>query len=81
MEEFITVAVMHIFAVVSPGPDFALITRQCFRYGRIVALWSSLGIAVGIVFHVVLSLTGLSLLIQHQPIIFNVLKSSITPVL
>ena len=74
MEEFITVAVMHIFAVVSPGPDFALITRQCFRYGRIVALWSSLGIAMGIVFHVFLSLTGLSILIQHQPLIFNVIK-------
>ena len=74
MVEFITVAVMHIFAVVSPGPDFALITRQCFRYGRIVALWSSLGIAMGIVFHVFLSLTGLSILIQHQPLIFNVIK-------
>ena len=69
-----TVALLHLFAVASPGPDFVLVSRQCFRYGRIVAIWTSLGIAIGILFHVALSVTGLSLLLQNQPDLFWYLK-------
>ena len=44
MTEFITVVILHMFAVMSPGPDFALVTRQSIRYGRKVALLNSAGI-------------------------------------
>ena len=74
MSIFFTVAILHFFAVASPGPDFVLISRQCLRYGRNVALWTSFGIAIGILFHVALSLTGLTILIQNQPTIFWFLK-------
>ena len=74
MSTFLTVAIFHLFAVASPGPDFVLVSRQCFRYGRTVAIWTSLGIAIGILFHVALSLTGLSLLLQNQPDLFWYLK-------
>ena len=74
MSIFLTVAMLHLFAVASPGPDFVLVRRQCFRYGRMVAIWTSLGIAIGILFHVALSVTGLSLLLQNQPDIFWYLK-------
>ena len=72
--EFLTVASLHLFAVASPGPDFALVIRQCFRYGKKSAIWTSLGISVGILFHVSLSLIGLGLIITYQPSIFNGLK-------
>jgi len=71
---FLTVALLHLFAVASPGPDFVLVSRQSFRYGRMVAIWTSVGIALGILFHVALSLTGLSLLLQNQPDLFWYLK-------
>ena len=74
MSIFLTVAILHFFAVASPGPDFILVTRQCMRYGRKVALWTSFGIALGILFHVALSLTGLTILIQNEPSIFWYLK-------
>ena len=74
MSIFLTVALLHLFAVVSPGPDFVLVSRQSFRYGRVVAVWTSAGIAIGILFHVSLSLTGLSLLLQKQPDLFWYLK-------
>ena len=69
-----TVALLHLFAVASPGPDFVLVSRQSFRYGRAVAIWTSGGIALGILFHVAISLTGLSLLLQSQPDLFWYLK-------
>ena len=59
MNEFITVVLLHLFAVMSPGPDYVLITRQSIRYGRRVALWSSGGIGIGILFHSVLAVTGI----------------------
>ena len=71
MKEFLTVAVLHFFAVASPGPDFILVSRQCLRYGRSVALWTSLGIALGILLHVALSIAGLSILIKQQPVILD----------
>ena len=74
MSTFLTVALLHLFAVVSPGPDFVLISRQSFRYGRRIAIWTSVGIAIGILFHVALSLTGLSLLLQNKPYLFWYLK-------
>ena len=74
MSIFLTVALLHLFAVASPGPDFVLVSRQSFRYGRTVAIWTSVGIAIGILFHVALSLTGLSLLLQNQPYLFWYLK-------
>ena len=74
MSIFLTVALLHLFAVASPGPDFVLVSRQSFRYGRAVAIWTSGGIALGILFHVAISLTGLSLLLQNQPDLFLYLK-------
>jgi|TARA_B100001559_G_C16428054_1_gene588474 threonine/homoserine/homoserine lactone efflux protein len=71
---FLTVALLHFFAVASPGPDFVLVSQQSFRYGRTVAIWTSGGIALGILFHVAISLTGLSLLLQNQPDLFWYLK-------
>ena len=74
MSIFLTVALLHLFAVASPGPDFVMVSRQSFRYGRAVAIWTSGGIALGILFHVAISLTGLSLLLQSQPDLFWYLK-------
>ena len=59
MNEFLTVVLLHLFAVMSPGPDYVLVTRQSIRYGRRVALWSSGGIGFGILFHSILAVTGI----------------------
>jgi len=74
MAEFLTVAILHLFAVVSPGPDFALITRQSLRFNRRVAIWTSLGIGVGILFHCLLAITGLVILITSNELFSTILK-------
>ena len=74
MVEFFTVAILHLFAVASPGPDFALVTRQSLRYNRKVAIWTSLGIGVGILFHSLLAITGLVLLITSNELFSTILK-------
>jgi len=64
--EFLAIAVMHALAVVSPGPDFAIVLRQSLRHGRRTALWTSVGIGCGLSIHVTISLLGLGLYLQHH---------------
>ena len=73
MTEFITVILLHMFAVISPGPDFILITRQSLRYGREVAIWSAAGIGMGILFHSLLAITGILLLITSSDYYLSIL--------
>lgn len=72
--EFSTVAVAHLLAVASPGPDFALVLRQSLRHGRRTALWTSVGVGTAILLHVTYSLLGLGLLIRSSELWFNGVK-------
>ena len=72
--EFVKVAVAHLLAVVSPGPDFAVVLRQSLGYGRRVAIWTSIGIGTAILLHVSYSLLGIGLLISESPTWFRGLK-------
>jgi threonine/homoserine/homoserine lactone efflux protein len=73
-EQFLLIATVHLFAVASPGPDFALILNQSIKYNRQVAIFSSLGIAAGIIVHVTYSLVGIGFLIASEPRLFSILK-------
>lgn len=71
--EFIAMAIAHAFAVASPGPDFAVVSRYSVRHGAKVATWVSLGIGLGILVHVTYSILGLALLIHQTPWLYRML--------
>lgn len=71
---FLTIATAHLLAVMSPGPDFAMVTRQTLAFGRSAGLWTAWGIATGIVFHVSYGLFGLGWLIERLPWLLEVLR-------
>jgi RhtB (resistance to homoserine/threonine) family protein len=72
--EFLTVVIVHLLAVVSPGPDFAMVLRQSLVAGRKAALWTSVGIGAGILVHVVYTLLGIGLIISQSIQLFNLIK-------
>ncbi len=72
--EFLTVALVHLLAVASPGPDFAVMLRQALSQNRDRALMTALGVGLGILVHVSYSLLGIGLIIQQSVWLFNVLK-------
>ena len=74
MEVFIQIILLHLFAVASPGPDFILVARQSLRYGIKNAIWSSLGIAIGILFHVSFAMLGINILLAYHESFFLILK-------
>ncbi|MDH0176133.1 LysE family transporter [Aeromonas dhakensis] len=69
---FLTIGLIHLIALASPGPDFALILRTSLH--RPTALGAALGIALAILVHATLSLTGISLLIAEHPWLFMTVK-------
>ena len=72
--EFSKVALAHLLAVASPGPDFAIVLKQSLTHGRRTALWTSVGVGTAILLHVTYSLLGLGLLIRGSVLWFNVVK-------
>lgn len=72
--EFSQVAVAHLLAVASPGPDFAIVLKQSLVHGRRTAVWTSVGIGTAILLHVGYSLFGLGLLIRSSEVWFAGVK-------
>ncbi len=72
--EFTTIAIAHLFAVASPGPDFAVVTRQCITSGTRAGIWTSAGIGCGILLHVSYCLLGVALLLSNSPPLFDAVK-------
>jgi threonine/homoserine/homoserine lactone efflux protein len=68
-----TIAVMHAVAVISPGPDFAVVLKQGLQKGLKPALWTSFGIACGILLHVTYSILGISIVIRSTPWLYQIL--------
>jgi RhtB (resistance to homoserine/threonine) family protein len=74
LNEFITIALVHLVAVASPGPDFAIVVRHSVAYGRRIAIYTSVGIGLAILLHVAYSLVGLSVIIASTPWLFTTIS-------
>src|SRR5690606_15063603 len=72
--EFLTVALVHLLAVASPGPDFAVVVRESVTQGRRVGSWTALGVGCGIFVHVAYSLLGIGLIVSQSIVLFNLFK-------
>lgn len=70
-QEFLLLATAHAFAVISPGPDFAVVMKQSLLHGRKTAMITSCGIGAAISVHVTYSLLGLELITQANDWMFR----------
>lgn len=71
---FLTIVAIHLLAVMSPGPDFAMIVRNSLKYSSRIARYSALGLALGILIHVTYSLIGIGLIITKSVMVFSIIK-------
>jgi threonine/homoserine/homoserine lactone efflux protein len=62
----LTLAVIHAVALISPGPDFAIMVKIATQQSRSTAVAAAVGISIAILVHTILSLTGVSLLIKSS---------------
>ena len=74
MITFITIAIVYLLGLVTPGPDFAIVIKQSVINGRVAALWTTLGIALGNTIHMLYSIVGIGLVISQSILLFNAVK-------
>ena len=75
MEQFLIVAATHFLALLSPGPDFFLVTRTSLASGWKVACGACLGIAAANGVFIVMAFTGITLL-DPDEIPFKLLQAA-----
>ena len=63
---FFSAALAHLLAVMSPGPDTAIIFHQSFVKGRAQGILTAVGIGFGIFIHCLFAVSGITLLIYSS---------------
>lgn len=74
MQELLAVITITSLAVISPGPDFALVSRNSLLRSRRAGVLTALGIALGVWVHVGYTLLGVGLVIRESLQLYAALK-------
>ena len=74
MSEFLSIIIIHFLAVIAPGPEVILVTKDSLSQGRSYAVWLSIGIGSGTLLHVGYSLLGIGLIISQSTLLFSIIK-------
>lgn len=69
-----TVTLIHLLAVISPGPDFIMAVKNSLSYSRKTGIWTAFGFGLGISVHIFYCLAGLAVLISQSILVFNIIK-------
>jgi len=72
--EFLSLAIIHLLAVISPGSDFVVVVKESLGLGKKAGIITALGVGCGIMLHVSYTLLGIGLLVQQSVMLFNILK-------
>lgn len=74
MIDLMTFIFLNFLGVISPGPDFAIVTHYGLNGSRKSALLSSLGIGAALLIHVFYCVSGVAVFLQSSPHILNSIK-------
>lgn len=72
--ELYVVISISALAVISPGSDFAMVTKNTISYGRHAGYLTALGIALSTWVHTLYCLVGIALIISKTPLLFSSIK-------
>jgi len=70
---FLTVALVHIVALMSPGPDFFFVSQTAVSRSRKEAMMGVLGITLGVMVWAALALLGLNLILAKMAWLHNII--------
>lgn len=74
MIDLISFIFLNFLGVISPGPDFAIVTHFGLNGSRRSALLASLGIGAALLVHVLYCVSGVAVFLQSSPSILNTIK-------
>jgi threonine/homoserine/homoserine lactone efflux protein len=64
----------HTLGVISPGPNFLLVSSTAMNQSRRAGVVAGLGVAAGAITWVALTLSGLGLVISHLPQLYDAMR-------
>ncbi len=71
---FFAFGVVMFLAVVSPGPDFLVVSKNSIAHSRKIGFYTAVGIALGVFVHVAYTLVGIGVVISQSVIVFSFIK-------
>ena len=70
----VTVTLVHLMALISPGPDFILACRNTIQYSSNIGIWTAVGFGMGVAIHMSYSLIGLTWVIAQSNFFVDIIK-------
>ena len=74
IDNIINLTMIQCLALISPGPDFAIVLRHSIQSGKTQGLFTAFGITCGVFIHVLYSSLGFSQLITQYYILYWIVK-------
>ena len=74
MHEFLSISILIVLAAISPGPDFAVVTKNSLLYSRKTGIYTALGVSVSLLIHAVYCILGLAIIISQSLLAFSIIK-------
>ncbi|MDD4609626.1 MAG: LysE family transporter [Bacteroidaceae bacterium] len=69
-----TIFLIHLLALISPGPDFIVAIKNAMTYSRKTGLWTAIGFSLGITVHISYCIAGLAVLLTKYIFLFATIK-------
>ena len=73
MIAFYAIAVIGFLGAMSPGPDFAIVTKNALTQSRTAGYFTAFGISAGLLLHSIYCVIGLAVIIAQSVIAFRIL--------
>ncbi|MEN6615060.1 MAG: LysE family transporter [Syntrophorhabdus sp.] len=69
-----TIALIHLLAAMTPGPDFVMSVRNSLTYSRRTGIFTALGFSLGIAVHVTYCIAGIAVIIARSLTLFTMIR-------
>ena len=74
LNEFLILTIAHVFAVASPGADFAVVLKNTLRSGKLAGIFTAIGVGFGISIHLAYTLFGIAIILSQSDVLFTSIK-------
>jgi RhtB (resistance to homoserine/threonine) family protein len=71
---WLTVFTVNLLATMSPGPAFLMCLQSSIKYSRRTGVLTAVGLGLGLIPHVILTIGGVAVLLHESVLAFNIIK-------
>ena len=72
--QFFSVGLIALLGAMSPGPDFAVVTKNTLLHSKKSGLFTTLGVGAALIIHMIYCVFGLAVIIANSIILFSLIK-------